>query len=94
MYVHAIPFHAGFLLIEDLGLLPSPTFGQPFVPDDELILTKKSAEGVMSGFAGMHGKYWESDRFKVTPLISVAPSPFATINSVITHATKRLPSTC
>jgi hypothetical protein len=56
--------HPGFLLVEDLGLLPNPTFGQPFVPDNELILTKESADNVMKGFAGMHGKFWESPRFK------------------------------
>jgi len=54
----------GFLLVEDLGLLPNPKFGDPWVPDDELILTKESAKSVMKGFAGMHGKFWESPRFQ------------------------------
>ena len=40
MYGSEFESSKGFLLIEDLGLLPNPKFGAPFVPDDQLILTK------------------------------------------------------
>jgi hypothetical protein len=54
----------GVLLLEDLGQLEDPQFGQPFVPDEELITSMATADTVTKQLASMHAKFWETQRFK------------------------------